>query len=80
MPALPLRLTPLQILGLRDPAHTYANPAGFIEVTRENKTVPVSEHFKLGDFLTKDQYDVWPKYLLLEPKLLDKLAADTRFR
>jgi len=33
----------------------------------------VSEDFKLGDFLTKDQYDVWPKYLLLEPKLLDKL-------
>ena len=33
----------------------------------------MSEHFKLGDFLTKDQYDVWPKYLLLEPKLLDKL-------
>jgi hypothetical protein len=52
---------------------TYANPSGFIEVTRENRSTPVSEHFKLGDFLTKDQYDVWPKYLLLEPKLLDKL-------
>jgi hypothetical protein len=52
---------------------TYANPSGFIEVTRENRSTPVSEHFKLGDFLTKDQHDVWPKYLLLEPKLLDKL-------
>jgi hypothetical protein len=52
---------------------TYANPSGFIEVTRENRSTPVSEHFKLGDFLTKDQFDVWPKYLLLEPKLLDKL-------
>jgi hypothetical protein len=52
---------------------TYANPSGFIEVTRENRTTPVTEHFKLGDFLTKDQFDVWPKYLLLEPKLLDKL-------
>jgi hypothetical protein len=52
---------------------SYANPSGFIEVTRENRTTAVSEHFKLGDFLTKDQYDVWPKYLLLEPKLLDKL-------
>jgi uncharacterized protein YcbK (DUF882 family) len=51
----------------------YANPAGFIEVTRENKDTPVSEHFKLADFLTKDQYDVWPKYLVLEPRLLDKL-------
>jgi hypothetical protein len=52
---------------------SYSNPSGFIEVTRENGSTPVSEHFKLGDFLTKDQYDVWPKYLLLEPKLLDKL-------
>ena len=52
---------------------SYSNPSGFIEVTRENRTTAVSEHFKLGDFLTKDQYDVWPKYLLLEPKLLDKL-------
>jgi uncharacterized protein YcbK (DUF882 family) len=52
---------------------SYSNPSGFIEVTAENKSTAVSEHFKLGDFLTKDQYDVWPKYLLLEPKLLDKL-------
>jgi uncharacterized protein YcbK (DUF882 family) len=51
----------------------YANPAGFIEVTRQNKDTPVTEHFKLGDFLTKDQFDVWPKYLVLEPRLLDKL-------
>jgi len=51
----------------------YGNPTGFIEVTRDNKDTPVSEHFKLGDFLTKDQFDVWPKYLVLEPRLLDKL-------
>jgi hypothetical protein len=51
----------------------YANPTGFIEVTRQNKDTPVSEHFKLGDFLTKDQFDVWPKYLVLEPRLVDKL-------
>lgn len=54
-------------------SRAYANPAGFIEVTRENKSTPVSEHFKLEDFLTKDQYDVWPKYLVLDPHLLDKL-------
>lgn len=55
----------------RSPA--YANPAGFIEVTPENKSARVSEHFKLADFLTKDQPAVWPKYLVLEPKLIDKL-------
>ncbi len=51
----------------------YANPAGFIEVTQENADTHVSEHFKLRDFLTKDQPNVWPKYLLLNPALLDKL-------
>ena len=51
----------------------YANPTGFIEVTRENADTPISAHFKLRDFLTKDQPNVWPKYLLLNPKLLDKL-------
>jgi len=54
-------------------APAYANPSGFIEVTPENADTPVSEHFKLRDFLTKDQRNVWPKYLLLNPKLLDKL-------
>lgn len=52
---------------------TYANPRGFIEVTPENQSTNVSEHFKLSQFLTKDQRNVWPKYLLLDPKLLDKL-------
>jgi len=42
-------------------------------VTQESKDTPVSEHFKLGDFLTKDQPNVWPKYMLLRPKLIDKL-------
>lgn len=51
----------------------YAPPEGFIEVTRENQNFHVSEHFKLRDFLTKDQRDVWPKYLLLDPQLIDKL-------
>jgi uncharacterized protein YcbK (DUF882 family) len=51
----------------------YSNPNGFIEVTPENEDTQVSEHFRLRDFLTKDQPNVWPKYLLLSPKLLDKL-------
>lgn len=51
----------------------YANPAGFIEVTPENQDTYVSEHFRLRDFLTKDQKAVWPKYLVLDERLLDKL-------
>ena len=51
----------------------YAPPEGFIEVTPQNQDFHVSEHFRLRDFLTKDQRNVWPKYLLLDPLLVDKL-------
>ena len=54
-------------------AVAYRNPDGFIEVTRENQHTLVSEHFRLRDFLTKDQFDVWPKYLVLREELIDKL-------
>jgi uncharacterized protein YcbK (DUF882 family) len=51
----------------------YAAPAGFIQVTRANQDFHVSEHFRLRQFLTKDQASVWPKYLVLDPLLIDKL-------
>lgn len=52
---------------------SYANPAGFIEVTRDNADTRISEHFRLRDFLTHDQQNVWPKYLVLREELIDKL-------
>jgi uncharacterized protein YcbK (DUF882 family) len=51
----------------------YTPPSRFIEVTRENQDTFVSEHFQLRQFLTKDQRDVWPKYLVLDLALVDKL-------
>lgn len=51
----------------------YALPRGFVKVTRAAAATRVSEHFRLGDFLTKDQADVWPKYLVLDLRLVDKL-------
>jgi uncharacterized protein YcbK (DUF882 family) len=51
----------------------YENPDGFIEVTPENAEMKVSEHFKLADFLTHDQKAVWPKFLVLNEDLVDKL-------
>ena len=59
--------------GGKPKSERYANPSGFIEVTLQNRDTKVSQHFKLRDFLTKDQPTVWPKYLLLDPLLLDKL-------
>jgi len=52
---------------------TYAPPRGFVEVTPENMDTPVSTHFQLRDFLTKGQEGVWPKYVVISPRLLDKL-------
>ncbi|MBK9964109.1 MAG: hypothetical protein IPP07_04085 [Holophagales bacterium] len=51
----------------------YAVPSGFIKVTKAAAATRVSEHFRLGDFLTKGQANVWPKYLVLDLKLVDKL-------
>jgi len=56
---------------IKSPA--YANPSDFIEVTPANEDTYVSEHFRLHDFLTHDQANVWPKYLVLREALLDKL-------
>lgn len=51
----------------------YGNPDGFLEVTALNQDTPISEHFRLRDFLTHDQATVWPKYLVLREPLVDKL-------
>jgi hypothetical protein len=55
------------------PSDAYENPDGFIEVTPDNQDTPVSEHFRLRDFLTHDQPNVWPKELVLREALVDKL-------
>jgi hypothetical protein len=55
------------------PADRYRPPSGFIEVRPENADTRVSEHFKLRDFLTHDQQNVWPKFLVLQMRNVDKL-------
>jgi uncharacterized protein YcbK (DUF882 family) len=55
------------------PADRYRPPSGFIEVTQQNADTRVSDHFRLRDFLTHDQASVWPKFLVLEMRNVDKL-------
>lgn len=59
--------------GARRPQPNYAPPRGLIEVTRETQDTPVSEHLRIRDFLTHDQQDVWPKYVVIDPRNVDKL-------
>ena len=62
--------------GVRGPAKAppgaYANPQGFIEVTQANADTHVSQHLTLREFLPHDQPNVWPKYIVLQQKLIDK--------
>jgi len=60
-PAIPYKQLPI-----------YKPPKGFIEVTKENEETLVSPHFKLKQFLCKQESD-YPKYIVLRERLLLKL-------
>jgi uncharacterized protein YcbK (DUF882 family) len=51
----------------------YRPPAGMIEVTPQNRDTWLSEHIQLKDFITKGQENVWPKYVVVQPRILDKV-------
>lgn len=49
-------------------------PDGFLEVYPQHLDLAISKHLRLRHFITHDdQADVWPKYVALNPRLLDKL-------
>ena len=50
-------------------------PDGFLEVWPEAVDLQVTANLRLSDFITHDarQETVWPKYVALSPRLLDKL-------
>ncbi|MBU1938063.1 hypothetical protein KKG05_11750 [bacterium] len=60
-PTIPLKQLPI-----------YKPPRGFIELTPENAETLISPHFKLNQFLCK-QESGYPKYLVLRERLLFKL-------
>jgi uncharacterized protein YcbK (DUF882 family) len=55
------------------PKPIYRAPAGMIRVTQQNKEIWLSEHIQLKDFITKGQENVWPKYVVVQPRVLDKI-------
>ena len=49
-------------------------PDGFLEIFPQHLDLAVSKHLRLRHFVTHDdQAEVWPKYVALNPRLLDKL-------
>jgi uncharacterized protein YcbK (DUF882 family) len=58
--------------GKKVKAH-YEAPSGFIEVTKEQQNTELSDHFRLRDFFPHDQPNIWPKYIVVDMKMVDKL-------
>lgn len=48
-------------------------PLGFVEVTARTASVSLSRHLRLGDFVTHDRQAQWPRYVVVSPRLLDKI-------
>ena len=55
-------------------ASFYRPPAGFIEVTRDNQDTELSPHFRLRQFVCK-QESRYPKYAVVRPELITKLES-----
>ncbi len=51
----------------------HATPAGLVQVTEDMVDTRVSPHFTVGQFLCRQQPEHWPKFLVLEPALIEKL-------
>ena len=53
---------------------SYSLPRGFIEVTEANQNARVSPHFRLRQFVCKQESE-FPKYIVLDPRLLAVLET-----
>jgi len=54
----------------------YAQPAGFVEVTKDNEDTRLTPHFRLKQFLCKQEpINQYPKYIVLRERLLLALEA-----
>ncbi len=54
---------------------SYLPPKGFIEITPEIETLHVSEHFVIGDFSRRWERGVYPRYIVLDPRVPQVLEA-----
>jgi hypothetical protein len=43
-----------------------------VRVSPDQLDLPISRHLRVRHVITKGQHDVWPKYVLISPRLLDK--------
>ena len=48
-------------------------PDGFAEVHADQLDLPLTRHLKLRDFITHDAQTIWPRYVAIDPRVLDKI-------
>lgn len=48
-------------------------PAGFAEVHEDQLDLPLTRHLKLRDFISHDSQTRWPRYVAIDPRVLDKV-------
>lgn len=53
-------------------------PLGFAEVREEHLDLPLTKHLKVRDFVTHDRQTIWPKYIAVDPRVLDKIELVLR--
>jgi uncharacterized protein YcbK (DUF882 family) len=49
------------------------HPDGFAEVHADQLDLPLTRHLKLRDFITHDTQTIWPRYVAIDPRVLDKI-------
>ncbi len=57
----------------RRPFQSAVAPRGFVQISAADLNIRVTEHLRLSDFVTHDAQSSWPRYVALDPRLLDKL-------
>lgn len=50
-----------------------SRPAGFVRIGPEHMELPVTDHLRISDFVSRDGQTTWPRYAALDERLLDKL-------
>jgi uncharacterized protein YcbK (DUF882 family) len=53
-------------------------PDGFLEVHEEDVDLPLTRHLRVSDFLTHDAQTTWPRYVAIDPRVLDKIELVMR--
>lgn len=53
-------------------------PDGFAEVHEAHLDLPLTRHLKVRDFVTHDRQTVWPRYVAVDPRVLDKVELVLR--